>query len=265
MNEEQTPAPEQATETLSRKNESVIVMPRTILNYVVIAVTFLLIGGIIGSQAFGAQDSALTEAAVERIVRQVLSETDFSQQNSDRFELVGNSPYLGAEDAPIVIVEFSDFRCPYCGRHYEMVLDPILENYGEHIRYVYRNFAALGPESTQSALAAQCANEQGAFWEFHNIFFENPNLLGRDFYIQTAEENELDVEEFTVCLDDARYMGDISSDLIDGQLNGVTGTPGFFINGNFIRGAQPYEVFERVIQRELTRAGISFTEPGATS
>jgi protein-disulfide isomerase len=229
-----------------------------LLNYLVISITFLVVGVIIGvtiSNNTSANDGGIDATVVERIMRDVLADAELGG-GVDRFELVDDDPYIGAEDAPVVIVEFSDFRCPYCGRHYTATLEPLLENYGEHIRYVYRDFAALGPESVAAAVASQCAFEQGVFWEFHDTFFTSQDQLGRDFYIATAEENGIDVDEFTTCIDESRYLNEVNSDGIDGQLNGVSGTPGFFINGNFVRGAQPYEVFERLVLRELSKAGI---------
>jgi protein-disulfide isomerase len=260
--QEPTTTPSQA-DTPSQKEQQVMTISVSILNYALVAVVFLFVGVLIGSQALGPQQPALSAGMVEQIVRDVIADADLSgggDADSDRFELVDDDPSLGADDAPVVIVEFSDFRCPYCGRHYEQTLEPLLENYGEHIRYVYRDFAALGPESTAAALAAECADDQGAFWEFHDRFFTNQNQLSREYYIATAEDLELDVETFTNCVDEQTHMGEVSNDGIDGQLNGVAGTPGFFINGQFIRGAQPYEVFERVVTRELEKAGIDYSQ-----
>ncbi|MCU0513369.1 MAG: thioredoxin domain-containing protein [Anaerolineae bacterium] len=251
---EDTPAtPEPAAP--SRKDEPLLTISGGMLNYLAVAITFLVVGVLLGMNLPRSGD--LTEARVEQIIRNVLADTDFgSPQVVDRFELVDDDPYIGAEDAPIVIVEFSDFECPYCGRHYQRTLEPLLENYGQYIRYVYRDFAIIGPESRPSALAAECAHEQGKFWEFHNAMFTAQDSLGRAFYLQLAADNDLDVAAFTACLDEERYGSEITNDMIDGQLNDVQGTPGFFINGQFIRGAQPYEVFERVVKRELQRAGI---------
>lgn len=247
----------------SSKDETVVSFSRTTFNYLIVAVTFLIVGVVIGASVFGQNnDGGLTEAAVERIVSQAIAEAGFGSAGPDRFELVDDDPYLGPEDAPVVIVEFSDYRCPYCGRHFEQTLDPLMENYGEYIRYVYRDYAALGPESVAAALAAECANEQGAFWAFHNAFFANQERLSRAYYIETAEANDLDIESFTTCIDEARYINEINADGLDGQINGVNGTPGFFINGTPLRGAQPYEMFERLVLRELEKAGI---EPGAES
>ena len=229
------------------------------LNYVLIAIAFLLVGMFIG--AFVVNDRRpLDQDQIKAALISALqdSELQFASQPDapDRFALVDDDPYLGAEDAPIVIVEFSDFFCGYCKRHFDQTFAPLLENYGEHIRYVYRDFARLMPESAPAAAAAQCAFEQGKFWEFHQAFFNNQNALSRDFYIQTAAEHALDAAEYTACLDENRYLGEVEFDGLDGQLAGVRGTPAFFINGQLLSGAQPYTIFERLIQRELEAAGI---------
>lgn len=258
--------------TTSHKNEQIMTISVSILNYALVAIVFLFVGMVVGSRVLTPQQnssSTLDAAAltqIEQIVRGVVADLDLSAggdaANLARFDLVDDDPYIGDENAPVVIVEFSDFRCTFCGRHFAQTLDPLLANYGEHIRYVYRDFAALGPESTNAALAAECAHDQDAFWEFHNAFFSNQSQLSRNFYISTAEANNLNVDQFTECLDSRMHLGEIDGDQFDGQLEGVAGTPGFFINGTFIRGAMPYEIFERVVVRELERAGI---DPSRTS
>ncbi|NJR12754.1 DsbA family protein [bacterium] len=230
--------------------------PASILNMILIAITFLVIGVLIGQNLPGT-GSALSADEVQQIVRNVLADSNLISDVPSNEELADDDPALGPIDAPIVIVEFSDFRCPYCGRHFRNTLEPLLENYEGYVRYVYRDYPALGDESAWSALAANCAYEQGKFWEVHKIFFDNPDKLGRAFYISTAEEQGLDVEAFTTCLNSQQYFDEIKSDFIDGQLNGVEGTPGFFINGTFVRGAQPYELFEKIINRELNKQGIT--------
>ena len=231
------------------------------LNYLVIAVVCCVIGILIGKAAFEApaeQAVMVDEAQLRAIIQSVLDERDSgaAADESARFALVDDDPYLGEENAPIVIVEFSDFFCTYCKRHFDQTFTPLLENYGQYIRYVYRDFARLTPESTPAAAAAGCAFAQGKFWEFHGAFFDNQSELGYDFYRQTAEEFELDIEEYTACLDEGRYIDEVEIDGFDGQIAGVRGTPGFFINGQILSGAQPYSIFERMIQRELDKAGI---------
>lgn len=249
------------------KSEEMIIISKTSLNYILIGVTFLIVGILIGY--FGLDKGSnnvnvtVNEDQLREVMVSVLEEGNFgsSEESADRFELVDDDPYLGEEDAPIVIVEFSDFFCTFCKRHFDQTFTPLLENYGQHIRYVYRDFAQLTPESEPAAIAAECANEQGAFWDFHNTFFNHQSELGYDFYISTAEEFGLDVDAYTACIDDARYADEVSVDRLDGMLEGVQGTPGFFINGQFVSGAQPYLIFERIIQKELTQAGISYDIP----
>lgn len=242
-------------------SDEIVTLSTAAFKYAIIAVTFMTLGIVIGALGFGQNNSqpALTTADVEDVVRRVLDSYDFSAGSEvDRFALVDDDPYLGPEDAPVVIVEFSDFRCPYCGRHYEQTLEPLLENYGDYVRYVYRDLAIISQESLPAAMAAECAHEQGKFWEFHNAFFQNQDRLGRAFYIEQAETFELDVERFTTCYDEAEYLNEVQNDVVDAQIEGVSGTPGFFINGMFLSGARPYETFERLIQRELEDAGIDW-------
>ena len=246
----------------AEKRDSARGISRVGMNYLVIAVACCVMGILIGKAAFEApaeQAVMVDEAQLRAVIQSVLDQRDSgaaSAEASDRFALVDDDPFLGNEDAPIVIVEFSDFFCAYCKRHFDQTFKPLLENYGQYIRYVYRDFARLTPESTPAAAAAGCAFAQGKFWEFHGAFFEHQSELGYDFYLQTAEEFELDIEEYTACLDEGRYIDEVEIDGFDGQIAGVRGTPGFFINGQTLSGAQPYSIFERMIQRELDRAGI---------
>ena len=244
--------------------------PRKMLGYVVVAVACYLLGLAIGSGSLNAPEEAaaavkVDEAQLRAVILSVLEERDLAAADDgapDRFALVDDDPYLGAEDAPVVIVEFSDFFCTYCKRHFDQTFTPLLENYGEYIRYVYRDFARLTPESGPASEAAQCAFEQGKFWEFRADFFSNQDALGRDFYLETAAKHELDMEAYTACLDDRRYLDEVEIDGLDGQLAGVRGTPGFFINGQILSGAQPYGIFERMTQRELDLAGIDYSASG---
>ena len=240
--------------------------PSKILSYMVVAVVCYLLGLAIGSGALNLPKEAaavmVDEAQMRAVILSVLEERDLAAADDaapDRFALVDDDPYLGAEDAPVVIVEFSDFFCTYCKRHFDQTFAPLLENYGEYIRYVYRDFARLTPESGPASEAAQCAFEQGKFWEFHTEFFSNQESLGREFYLETAAAHELDIEAYTACLDERRYLDEVEIDGLDGQLAGVRGTPGFFINGQILSGAQPYRIFERMTQRELDLAGIDYS------
>ena len=237
-----------------------------LINYILIAIVFLLLGVFVGQRALndetGPEAIRVDETQLRQIIQSVLDESALTQpvteEGSDRFELVDDDPYQGDVDAPVVIVEFSDFFCTYCKRHFDLTFTPLLENYGQYIRYVYRDFARLTPESTPAAAATQCAFAQGKFWEFHADFFGNQQSLGRDFYIETADKYGLEIDKFIACLDEGTYVNEVEFDGLDGQLAGVRGTPGFFINGQILSGAQPYSIFERMVQRELEKAGIDF-------
>ena len=259
MSEENSQAMDENRKTSTR-------ISPVLINYILIAVIFLFVGIFIGGSALNSEteESAILvdEAQVRQIIQSVLDERELSQpvqdERSDRFDLVDDDPYMGEADAPVVIVEFSDFFCGYCKRHFDLTFAPLLENYGQYIRYVYRDFARLTAESTPAAAAAQCAFEQGKFWEFRADFFGNQESLGRDFYTETADKHGLEIDKYIACLDENRYINEVEFDGLDGQLAGVRGTPGFFINGQILSGAQPYSIFERMVQRELEKVGIDF-------
>jgi protein-disulfide isomerase len=237
--------------------EPVMMLSGGMVNAVLIAITFLMVGVLIGQNL---SPRGLTSQEAESIVRNVLIEASLLTETQSNAELVDDDPYIGAKDAPIVIVEFGDFQCRFCNLHFHQTLEPLLENYGPYIRYVYRDFATLTVESEPAAIAAECANRQGKFWEFHNEFYSNAEYLSHAFYLNLADQLGLDVDAFTACLSDPAALEEVQKDLIAGQFNGVSGTPGFLINGVLIRGAQPYPVFEKVIEREMNRLGISRTE-----
>jgi len=162
-------------------------------------------------------------------------------------------PSLGPADAPITIVEFSDFQCPYCGRFYQQTYQPLLDAYPGKIRFVYRHLplTSIHPNAMPAAEAAMCANEQGMFWEFHNALFADQTSLGQDFYLQIAQNLGLDMTAFQDCLTTEKYSAEIQKDS-DFALNlGVNSTPTFFINGLAVVGAQPLDVFKQVIDKEL--------------
>lgn len=161
-------------------------------------------------------------------------------------------PSLGPEDAPIVIVEFSDFQCPFCRRFHDETYQDLLNAYPGQIRFVYRNLPleSIHPDAMPAAVASLCANDQNAYWDYHGKLFSS-DVLGRETYIQYATDLNLDVEEFTACLDSGKHDAFIQQDM-DFALNlGVQSTPTFFINGLAIVGAQPLSSFQQIIDMEL--------------
>lgn len=161
----------------------------------------------------------------------------------------------GPEDAPITIVEFSDFQCPYCARGEDSVTQ-VLQKYGDKIRIVYRDYPLSFHQNAEiSAIGAECAEEQGKFWEMHGAMFANQQKLAAADLVETAGGLGMNKEEFKACLDSGKYKAEVQNDFKEGSSYGVTGTPAFFINGVMLSGAQPPEAFYKVIDRELERLG----------
>jgi protein-disulfide isomerase len=160
-------------------------------------------------------------------------------------------PFIGPEDAPVVIVEFSDFTCQYCGLFARKTFPVLMSKYPTEIRFVYRH-ALLGPASSLvAAQASMCAYDQNYFWEYHDALFENQDRLGADLYREIATGLKLDLPTFTTCLENEYYRDWVETDLDFALKTGVRGTPTFFINGLALVGAQPIEVFSEVIDAEL--------------
>lgn len=167
----------------------------------------------------------------------------------------------GDPAAPITIVEFSDFQCPFCRRAYDQVLPQIVRDYVDtgKATLVYKHTAFLGPESSWAAVAAECAADQNRFWDFHNLLFnrqngENQGAFSKDKLLSFAAELKLDLTQFEPCLNNDETLARVQADTQEGRQAGVTGTPTFFINGRKIAGAQPYDRFRAIIEPLLITA-----------
>jgi protein-disulfide isomerase len=175
------------------------------------------------------------------------------QQEFKRYDIPTENAYaLGPADAPITIVEFSDYQCPFCRRWHDEVYEPLLAAYPGKIRLVYRHLplTSIHPDAMSAAEAAMCAGEQDAYWPFHERLFSSESL-GNNIYIQYAQELGLDMGTFESCLSDQKYQQAVQADS-DFAINlGIRSTPTFFINGLAIVGAQPLDVFKQVIDKEL--------------
>lgn len=212
-----------------------------------------------GSGVSAEELSALVQAAI----------TDANRVQNFRAD---NDPFLGPNDAPIVMVEFSDFYCGFCGRHFQQTLQPLLEKYDGYIKYVYRDFPTVGGDAAQlTGLAAECANDQGTFWEYHNYLFTNQDALRtattdapslRNYLVNVASELSLDVDTFSSCYDNQTHLNDVIADATDAQMIGARGTPAFLINGQFISGAQSFEYFANIIDAKLRELGIEPPQRG---
>lgn len=161
----------------------------------------------------------------------------------------------GNAKAPVMIVEFSDYQCPYC-HQVEPTVKNLLAKYGDKVSLSYRDFplTAIHQNAMIAAEASRCAEEQGKFWEYHDQLF-NASKLEKDALIQYARDLKLDDKQFESCLTGEKYKAEIEKDEADGRNVGVNGTPGFFINGVEVSGAKPESEFTSIIDDELGRAG----------
>ncbi|MFH1834859.1 MAG: thioredoxin domain-containing protein [Methanobacteriota archaeon] len=154
---------------------------------------------------------------------------------------------LPSGNAKVTIVEYSDFQCPYCSRVVPTV-KKIEETYGEDVEVVFKHFPlAFHSYAKKAAEASECARDQGKFWEYHDKLFENQNKLDKDSLKKYAGELGLDANTFNKCLDSGTKTALVENNFEEGKSLGVTGTPSFFINGQKVVGAQPYEKFAEII------------------
>lgn len=170
---------------------------------------------------------------------------------------------LGSANAPVTLIEFADYQCPFCGRFYSQIGLPLKEEYinSGKVKMVFRNFQFLGPESLAAGSAAECAKDQGKFWEFHDAIFsaeikdaqEHNGNLNRTLFMKIAGDLKLNTNTFATCVDSQKYDAKISAETQDAQKYGVNSTPTSFVNGTKVLGAQPYAQFKAMIDAALAR------------
>jgi len=168
----------------------------------------------------------------------------------------GDDPARGPAKALVTVIEFSDFQCPFCKAFFHQTLPRLIADYGTRVRFVYRDFPInqIHPEAQQAAEAAQCAFEQGRFWEYHDRLFQHQETLAVPDLKRHARALGLDATAFERCLESREFRSEVEKDLEDGRRYGVNGTPTFFINGRKVVGAQPQATFKQIIEEELARA-----------
>ena len=170
--------------------------------------------------------------------------------------ITADDPSQGKADAPVTVVEFSDFQCPFCLRVMP-TLKELRTKYGDKMRLVWKDFplTQIHPQAFVAAQAGNCAREQGKFWEYHDKLFANQSALQPDALKKYAADAGLDTTKFNQCLDSSKYEARVEDSLTAGNRLGITSTPTLYVNGRMINGAQPIDVFESVIDDELARAG----------
>jgi protein-disulfide isomerase len=161
-------------------------------------------------------------------------------------------PSLGAASAPVTVIEFSDFQCPFCQRAVP-TLKQVKEKYGDKVRVVWKDFplTQIHPQAFKAAEAGHCAGEQGKFWDYHDRLFANQTALQPDDLKKYAADMKLDAAKFNACLDSSKYAERVRDGVAAGSRLGVNSTPTIYINGRLLQGAQPLEVFVAVIDEEL--------------
>jgi protein-disulfide isomerase len=169
-------------------------------------------------------------------------------------ELAPTDPIRGNAGAPVTIVEFSDYQCPFCAR-VTPTLAKILDQYGDKVRFVWKDFplTSIHPLAFKAAEAAHCAGDQGKYWEFHDRLFANQQALQPDALKKHATDLGLNAETFNACVDSSKYTSRVRAGLDQGEELGVSSTPSLFINGRLVSGAVPYEAFVDIIDEELQR------------
>ncbi len=167
---------------------------------------------------------------------------------------IDGRPAQGPEDAPVTLVEFTDYQCSFCRRHFQQTYPGLIAEYGSRLRYVVRNFplGSIHANATKAAEAAECASDQASFWEYHDLLFQKQAVgLDTESLKRYAAELGLHPERFAECLDSGAKAEVVATDVEDGVSYGVGGTPAFFINGRMLRGAQPLTVFRSFIESAL--------------
>ncbi len=171
---------------------------------------------------------------------------------------IAGAPMRGSPDAPVTIVEFSDFECPFC-KQASATMAAVMAKYPGKVRFVYRDFPleTIHPLARGAALAGRCAREGGKFWEYHDVLFAQSPKLAPDDLKRYAAQVGLDAGKFDACLANRANETALQKDIDEGNALGITGTPVFYINGRTVRGAQRIDAFSRVIDDELARTTAS--------
>lgn len=238
-----------------------------VLSLLVTAIVFFVLGMLVDSMVQKSRSSSsfeIARAVEATFVALTPTATPYPTRVPTDQTVDNHNPFLGDDDAPIVMVEFSDYQCPYCANFHAETLGPLLERYDGLVKFVYREYPVIDPPlSVDISAAAQCAGIQDKYWEFADLIWLNQTSPERqpispELLVEYAQTAELDVEAYNTCLDDGTGLNNVVVDYEAGRNYNISGTPGFFINGSrFPFGAAPIEVFIEAIDAELERMGIT--------
>jgi len=256
-----------------KKQDKQIVVNKSMYNRLIIAIILVsIVSAFLGGYVVGGE----TAEPKEVIIRETVQNSQARQTTQKQFgpQIIRNislddDPMKGNPDAEITIVEFSDFQCPFCARFHTQTLPLIEQNYIStgKVNFVYRDFPiqSIHPNAVPAAVASECADDQGKFWEMHDMIFKNQKnwqdlqiAESASLFREYAIEIGLNTDEFDSCMTTGKHLEEIQNDLNDARAYGVTGTPGFFVGNEKIGftkidGAQPFSSFQRVIEQQLVR------------
>jgi len=257
------------------KSENVFIKKSTFYGLIIGVIIIIAVAGFFaGSYITNLNSDKVTQKelqnAISKLELKVLQKQLPSTQSIGPVRIsVDDDPMKGNPNAPITIIEFSDFQCPFCARFHAQTWPQLEENYIStgKVNFVYRDFPiqSIHSNALPAALASECADDQDKFWEMHDMIFENQNSWqglkpseSTSLFKEYAIEIGLNADEFGSCITSGKYLQEIQNDLDDGRVYGVTGTPGFFIGNEEIGftkliGAQPFPSFKQVIDEQLSR------------
>lgn len=239
----------------------------------------LLLGGLIASPAFAEVSEAdfgkamekylQSEAGQEKVAKavegyfksrreeevkkqQAKMQEDMETQFKNPVKIeVGSSPVLGPPNARVTVIEFSDFQCPFCSRG-KQTMEELRKLYPNDVKVVFKHLPLdFHPQAMPAAKAANAAGKQGKFWEMHDLLFEKQKELAPELYEKLAQQLGLNIDKFKKDMEDPENEKSIKADMEIARANGISGTPGFFVNGVAVRGAYPIDHFKRIVDRWL--------------
>ena len=267
---------------LNQPGEDTVTLNRSTLYYALTALLFFIGGYIVAWAVFSATTGNVissaqfaAETAVSASVATSIGQLSLASANGtptnraialpvvltprsvpNQLVTFVNAPSWGLPNAKVTVIEFGDFQCPYCEAFFQETYPQIKRVYQGLIRWEFRNFPSRAhPDAFPSALAAECANEQGKFWEYHDLLYNNQQDLSSDGLTRYATILNLDVAHFSDCFHSERYADVVNRDFQDALRYQAAGTPTFYINGKFIQGAQSYPTIANLINAQLLATG----------
>ncbi len=225
---------------MEEQQKNTVTLKKTTLWKAISGILFLLLLASIYTQGFGIFDKTPTGGTV-------IEEPEETQRIDTSAWDLSKEPFLGKEDAPVEMIIFDDFECPFCARFEQQAFLNIKKDYIDtgKVKFIYMHLPlGFHPMAGPAAIATECAHEQGKFWELHDKIFANQASLNEENLKKWAEETGLDMDKFNTCYDTGKYSQRVEEEMSLGQSVGIRGTPSFLINGKLAVGAIPFEDYQ---------------------